>query len=325
MAVNLVFALTLVGSLAISLAITVPLTGALIRVRANFNPKSIQLDEEGNASAHTGPVITGFFGMLRRVKKIEGWGGLYKGIMPALIETAILTILIGIVLNSDAIRYGGREPDTGVLGSLFYATVALILGLPGVVITYRSITTPYKLAFFRPLHALRVLLTPTERRRPWTIYKTPGLLFARFLHIAYKVGILGLLKSLLLPRMLVDEEGKIVNVSPYKLAIFICISVFSTSILCPLDVISAKLAIQRNHAAPEYNSVNQEVENDDVIPEEYAEYSGSSEDVIGLRNEKDPYVGLYDCFKRVVDEEGWQALYRVWWLTAIAGLGSVLS
>ncbi len=71
MALNLVFALTLVGSLAISLAITVPLTGALIRVRANFNPKSIQLDEEGNASAHTGPVITGFFGMLRRVKKIE--------------------------------------------------------------------------------------------------------------------------------------------------------------------------------------------------------------------------------------------------------------
>ena len=32
---------------------------------------------------------------------------------------------------------GGRAPNTGILGSLAYATVALILNLPAVVITYR--------------------------------------------------------------------------------------------------------------------------------------------------------------------------------------------
>lgn len=58
-------------SLAAYLAIAVPLNGALVRLRANFNPKSIQLDAEGNVEPHTGPVVTSFFGMLARVKRIE--------------------------------------------------------------------------------------------------------------------------------------------------------------------------------------------------------------------------------------------------------------
>ena len=32
----------------------VPLTGVLIRFRANYNPKGLQLDAEGGAQAHTG-------------------------------------------------------------------------------------------------------------------------------------------------------------------------------------------------------------------------------------------------------------------------------
>lgn len=38
---------------------------------ANYNPKALQLDPEGNAHVHTGPIVTGFFGMLRRVYRIE--------------------------------------------------------------------------------------------------------------------------------------------------------------------------------------------------------------------------------------------------------------
>ena len=58
-------------SLGLYLAIAVPLNGALVRLRANFNPKSIQLDAEGNVEPHTGPIVTSFFGMLKRVKRIE--------------------------------------------------------------------------------------------------------------------------------------------------------------------------------------------------------------------------------------------------------------
>lgn len=58
-------------SLGIYLAIAIPIAGALVRLRANFNPKSIQLDAEGNVEPHTGPIVTSFFGMLKRVKRIE--------------------------------------------------------------------------------------------------------------------------------------------------------------------------------------------------------------------------------------------------------------
>lgn len=73
-------------------------TPADVAKSANYNPKALQLDPEGNVNVHTGPVVTSFFGMLRRVHRIEvsahypdtplfapaygavqGWAGLYKG------------------------------------------------------------------------------------------------------------------------------------------------------------------------------------------------------------------------------------------------------
>jgi hypothetical protein len=57
--------------LGIFLLITVPLTGALVRLRANYNPKGLQLDPEDGVQPHTGPVITSFFLMLSRVRRLE--------------------------------------------------------------------------------------------------------------------------------------------------------------------------------------------------------------------------------------------------------------
>jgi hypothetical protein len=57
---------------AISLAILVPLTGGLVRFRANYNPKALRLnDPEEGVQAHTGPIVSTFVGMMRRVYKIE--------------------------------------------------------------------------------------------------------------------------------------------------------------------------------------------------------------------------------------------------------------
>lgn len=91
--------LIIVVALTVSLAITVPITGALVRLRANYNPKGLQLDDEGVVHPYTGPQLTSFFGMLARVKRLEvrpyqilatdtlihtpflqGWPGLYKGL-----------------------------------------------------------------------------------------------------------------------------------------------------------------------------------------------------------------------------------------------------
>jgi hypothetical protein len=63
--------LVLFLSLVISLAIIVPLTGSLVRFRANYNPKGLQLDAEGGAQPYTGPVVSSFVGMIRRVYRIE--------------------------------------------------------------------------------------------------------------------------------------------------------------------------------------------------------------------------------------------------------------
>lgn len=68
---SLTDALLLLGSLAVSLAILVPLTGALVRFRAHYNPKGLQLDPEGGVQPHTGPIITSFFAMMVRVYRIE--------------------------------------------------------------------------------------------------------------------------------------------------------------------------------------------------------------------------------------------------------------
>lgn len=58
-------------AMVISLAIVVPLTGVLVRFRANYNPKALHLDSEGGATPHTGPVVNSYIQMFARVQRIE--------------------------------------------------------------------------------------------------------------------------------------------------------------------------------------------------------------------------------------------------------------
>ncbi|KAI0355571.1 mitochondrial carrier [Trametes cingulata] len=314
----LVLAISLVLSLSISLLITVPLTGTLVRLRANYNPKALQLDPEGNAHVHTGPIVTGYFGMLKRIYRIEGFAGLYKGLMPTALATMVMTGFLVAAMDSRKLTSHNRIDtidNSGILAVIVAGTFGMLISLPAVVLTYRSMVTPYKLPFFGPMYSLRILLTPTERRRPWTLYLTPGLLATQMFQILYAVIVLRSFRLLLLSN----------GFTPFKFGIYLGIEILSVSITCPLEVMATKLAIQRNHTSPEYNSVEQEVEDDAIEAHEYAEYSNQEEDVIGLRHEKDPYLGFVDCFKRIVDEEGWQTLYRAWWVTMLAAIASATS
>ncbi|KAH8980488.1 hypothetical protein EDB86DRAFT_2979818, partial [Lactarius hatsudake] len=73
--------------------------------------------------------------------------------------------------------------------------------------------------------------------------------------------------------------------SPRSLTIYLAISLFSTAILCLLE---------RNHESAEFNSVAQEeVSDTEDLPEYFPD-----EDVFG------------DCASRIIDKEGWRALYR---------------
>lgn len=319
---NFLGIVVLILATAVGLAIFVPLTGVLVRYRANYNPKGLQLDQDGVAQPHTGPVIKSYFSMFRRVVKLEGWVGLFKGLMPTFMSTAVMTVLIVMLTDSERPRHTRyRAPETGVFGTLFYATLVMLLGLPTSIITYRAITTPHKLGYFQPMKSLRILLTPTERRKPWILYLTPGLLVTEMLHIA--VIVLGVtpLRRVLLPP-LEESDNPFAQAGLFKLIIYVLVLVFSTFILAPLEVMTTRLTIQRNHASAAYNSVTQEVEGD---AEDAPEYAGAEEDVIGLRNEEDPYVGMVDCAKRIIDEEGWMALYRAWWVTLLGVLLSSIA
>jgi len=320
--IDIIFFLSLLLSLGLTLAIMVPLTGALVRFRANYNPKGLTLDSEGGAQPYTGPVVSSFFAMLRRVYKLEGWAGLYKGLMPTLLTTSVVVIFAVYALGATNSHHGAYSaPDIGVFGTLVYSVFLMMVSLPSVIIRYRSITTPHRLPYFAPVQALRVLLTPTERRMPWILYLTPGLMATNVAHIAFVAVILGTLRRLILPRFTPDVPIT-EQFSMLRIGLFFILVALSTAVLTPLEVISARLAIQRNHADAGYNSVSQEVEGD---AEEVAEYAGAGEDVIGLRSEGDPYLGLMDCAKRIVDEEGWRTLYRAWWLTMLGGLASAFS
>jgi hypothetical protein len=305
----------LLVALAVSLGVFVPLTGVLVRFRANYNPKGLQLDSEGGATPHTGPVIKSYFAMFVRVYRLEGWPGLYKGLMPTAISTLFVSLLILLFVDTDQPRHGRyRAPEVGVFGTLFYSIGMLVISLPTAILTYRSITTPHKLSYFDLSSALQVLLTPTERRRPWILYMTPGLLAAELLHIFLVVLFLGPLRRLLVPELSESISGPR-NVSMFKLLLYLFVVCGSVAVLAPLEVIATRLAIQRNHAG-------QDVDGETEGPIEYA---SPDEDVIGLRHEGDPYTGLTDCAKRIINEEGVATLYRAWWITLLGGLGSTFA
>ncbi|KAF9529361.1 hypothetical protein CPB83DRAFT_852536 [Crepidotus variabilis] len=305
----------MMAGMAISLAITVPFSGVLVRYRANYNPKGLQLDGEGGAVPHTGPIVKSYFTMFGRVYRLEGWPGLYKGLMPTALSAFVVSLIIITSVETETSRHGRyRAPETGVFGTLIYSLALLVLSLPTSILTYRAITTPHRLPYFNPGTSLRMLLTPTERRKPWILYLTPGLMAAEVVHIAIVILFMGPIRRALIPSLAQNPQ----DISAVKVAIYVAVLGFSSLLLTPLEVIATRLAIQRNHAnAEEPAPENQPLDVD--------EYPNADEDVIGLRQEDDPYLGLVDCAKRMVDEEGWITLYRAWWLTLMGGLMSAVA
>ncbi|OAX39313.1 mitochondrial carrier [Rhizopogon vinicolor AM-OR11-026] len=307
---NHLYMMIMAGYLALSsLAYVVPLLGTGVRWRAHYNHK------EGDVQPHTGPVITSFFGVLRRVHGIEGRPGLYRGLMPMLITLIIiLSEALMIFLNGNNIRHGTYSvPDVGAICLLVYSIFAVLAYLPLVIITNRAITTPHKLPYFDVIYSLRILLTPAERRRPWILYLTPGFVAAQVAHTAYVILLLLSIWQLHLPELVNPDIPRNEEIPLDKFVIALVLLILGKVVLPPLKVITTRLSIQRNDTALEFDTVSQE-EHTPLLP--HYQHYGADEDVISLRTtEREPYVGLVDCGKRIIDEEGWRTFYRAWWLS----------
>ncbi|QRV78480.1 mitochondrial carrier protein [Ceratobasidium sp. AG-Ba] len=317
----------MIGPIGVGLIIAVPLAGAIVRLRANYTPKGLQLDQEDTdvaPQARVGPAVDGIVNMLRRIYRLEGWPGMYKGFVPALISTIVITLWAILTVPGHA-KYRPCSqvyvPATSILHGLLYGMGALLVAIPYEILFNRAVCTPHRLPWLQPMQALRTILTPYERRKPWVLYLTPGLLAARMLILVWLVAVAQVVRAKLLPSLSrglssvhdPDDQNRMTkHLKPMKLIIFLVFSMASTVILCPLEVLATRLSVQRNHSKTEADRTI------DGASDPMPDYIGEEEDVIALRSEDDPYRSLLDCGKRMVNEEGFGSLFRAWWLTMIA-------
>ena len=157
-------------SVGFSVLISQPFSGAIVRLRANYLPKAISLDnvlEDGGASgspraisafllserrstAKIGPVITGVFSMLKRTKRLEGWAGVYKGSAPVALQLVLLSFLTFIFFSVESAWSAGSTykaapsapGEFGFFTNLLFMVVTSLVALPLNVITYRYAGIP---------------------------------------------------------------------------------------------------------------------------------------------------------------------------------------
>ncbi|KAF7307781.1 hypothetical protein MKEN_01138200 [Mycena kentingensis (nom. inval.)] len=340
------FVLQTLGNLlyhAVFFTFVMPFLSTLVRYRANHTPKLLQLPEDDNTPP-ADAVVSSYFGIMRLVYRIEvrrcavggnatqqpeqGWAGLYKGVVPALLTT-ILAPLLQAPITMVAAWY---EPGSDgqplsfamiILITLFFVLLlplaSAILLIPMQVITYRAITTSHHLPFRSLKTALSVLLTPLERRRPYLLYLAPGVAAANLL-LAFSAALIGLPFQFLI-MVLIDPRGQEDTMEKIKqhLAVIIVASVAAFVLLIlfltPLRLMRVRLALQRREAPfSEGEPSAEEIQDAPLI---------ISEPVICLRNSADseygaaPYTSLISCMRHIIREEGWRVLFRGWWIVML--------
>ncbi|BEI86265.1 hypothetical protein CcaverHIS002_0605520 [Cutaneotrichosporon cavernicola] len=295
-------------SAVIATIIVMPFKGSLIRLRANYNPRAVGFDGSDNT---VGPRLTSLIGTMKRTYRLEGWYGLYKGAFPMLGFTMVVSILAVIFVGASAVR-GPKGtytiPKNGGVGMALFGMVLIVVTLPMTIVINRAIITPYRL----PLNAresLRILLSDHERSSPLALFLTPGLLAVVALKSVATAIIAGMLRL-----ALVGNEKKIEKIPIWGLIAFVLFQIVSVAWLCPLEVIMTKLSVQPNLGS----EISVEDPEGDVP--EGLRFAGQGEDVVGLRPTTDPYVGLVDAVRKIMDEEGWQALYRGWIWTMLGAV-----
>ena len=181
---------------------------------------------------------------------------------------------------------------------------------------------------------MEALFTDHERKKPWVLWLTPGFLPAILLHILLRILVFRHLRQIIEP----DQRNWPVHFDGIfylrMCATMLLVAVFSV-ILAPLDVIVTRLAIQRNYGNPKIDPASEvlEVEAMDLEKAQVDFHLETQELTVWyvktthittnhpislrLRQDKDLYHGLYDCAMRIVREEGWQVLYRGWWLALL--------
>lgn len=183
---------------------------------------------------------------------------------------------------------------------------SLLICIPLTSVIHRAIVTPYCLPWCDVPLGLRVLLSPSERRHPATLYRTPGLLVVQALQLTVL-----LLRRVILPSI-VPLNALALGLGIWGgLVTSLVMTAITVLVLVPLQVVSARLMVQRNGVDDDFGAAES-----GGVEGVVAEFCGT-ENVIQIPDERYPYLGLGDAVRRIIDEEGVWALYRGWWVTLL--------
>lgn len=284
-----------------------------------------------SADISLGPRLTSLFGTLRRVHRLEGWAGLYKGwVAGAMMATALfaaLYLLLAVGYVTGMLPVKDSVDSFGFFVALFVIDTTLI---PAEVVFSRAVVTPYTLPTSIGA-TFRILLTDYERRRPWTLYLP--LLIPSVALFAARLGPIALVAALLRPRAHPKEIWRVAAILP--------VAALAALWTTPLAVAKAKIMVQQD-----FGPTSEEAKADDsedplledaqdavdalparaprhtLVVDDLQRAATGDEDVIHLRTNARPYAGLVDALRTIRAEEGKGALFRTWAWTAV---GQVLN
>lgn len=253
------------------------------------------------------------FGIMARVRRMEGDTALYKGFFP----TFIVNVLIIPTFSRTGLPRLYLSPSPSTVGVLPQCLINALFYSVGLVWVYRAITTRSKLEVFGTSikDGIQALFTHYERARPWRIW-TSGMLSALLANMLLHLLILQPLRGLIEP----DQRRQPIDAIFYlRGAATGLLILVSTAVFAPLDVIVTRLAAQRNYGGARVAAVSPEtleVQGDGVDMAK-ASLPGVENVAVRFRADSDlePYLGVYDCAKKIIKEEGWGVLYRGWFMT----------
>ncbi|WFC95621.1 hypothetical protein MBRA1_002272 [Malassezia brasiliensis] len=260
---------------------TMPFFVSITRLRANYLPKAVSLTNvlnEGEldtiehrsvlrsllmrakrATAKIGPVVDGVFPMIARTKRLEGWRGLYQG-STIVASGVFVTYTIGIVFflsSVTTIDDTMARPRTPFVWAVVSELLQALVVLPFDVVLKRTMVHPRRLNWFRPRESLREVLSPAELRRPWLLFRLPGLLPAMLLRVSLVSTLSLAADRALLPRYepLVpsdpaqdDFEGPsstTTKATVFGFAAYLIVILLLQLLAVPLECIVVRLSVQR--------------------------------------------------------------------------------
>ncbi|ESK88287.1 hypothetical protein Moror_14866 [Moniliophthora roreri MCA 2997] len=326
--------LTILVVSVISISATMPWASVLIRYRALYTPTTGVQD--GDFTLAGRPRRYKFISLMWRIYQIEGISGvILKGLVLRSCEWSLSFTVAAIYFHLTKPKRASWDftkpglllylmaPVFSVQDIIFLVSFTILLRLPFYVLVVRATTTRYILSYRKPVVALRILLSPMERRAPWLLFAIPGLFLGFLLQTVIPLGLTILSGRLLYPHL--DIWNHFIDIYLAQ----ILISLGSTALCVPLYVANTRLAMSAQ--CPTRQSQRQDQEVGSTQLSERRLWDAQEANLVGLaaycREEEDPivfrghlhnpYTGLVDCLATIVKEEGLGTLFCGWGLSVL--------